>query len=82
MSYRSDADPAPTQHLINELTDRVERIEQLRDEWVAGEQTGRQLRARAREVADLAQHIIAAQAVDDVALAEHAGAIRQAGGAQ
>lgn len=78
----STPEPPPTAHLINELADRVEQIESRRAEWVAGHQTGRVIRARAREVAHLAQQIIAAQAVDDVAAAEHATALYHAGGAQ
>ncbi|GAA1765730.1 hypothetical protein [Streptomonospora arabica] len=82
MSYRSDADPPPTQHLINELGDRFDRIEHLRDEWVAGAQTGREMQVRITEVVDLAARLADAQAADDMLAAAHATALRQAGGVQ
>lgn len=64
--------PPPTAHLINELTDHLEQVEARRDEWVAGHETGRVIRARLREVAELAQQAIEAQVADDMAASAHA----------
>ncbi|MBV2366943.1 hypothetical protein [Streptomonospora nanhaiensis] len=51
--------------LFDELVDRVDRVEQHRDEWASGLATGDLIRARLREIAALAQHMEAAQVGDD-----------------
>lgn len=63
--YRRDSDPPSFSQIFDELTDRVERVEALRDEWANGAQTGREITVRLQEIATLAQQMEAAQYADD-----------------